>query len=390
MTNAAALGAISGDDCSAIIRDYDLQGWHRTATSVDSASAEWLVNKLNERGVESELLPFPFRRVDPEPCSVSAGDWSVAGYPMPDTDLPAMEAPISGTISDEPSADAIALIRVSQRGQSALLEDTRTQAWRAIIAVTGDLGTGLALRNSWQFDAPSGPPIAQVPAAAWESLTAAKQTGEIVTIRCGAVHTETTAFNVAGFVPGTSPDLAPLVMLTPRSGWWHCAGERGGGVAIWLEVARRIASLNLRRSVRFLATTGHELGFLGLRRYFEADPALAPNAAAWLHLGANIGGSDTNLGVRASDERLIELAREAAAQSHSSSDMPNFGVAKVPPGGEALEVANRGGRYIAMTGGGFSLFHTPEDRWPVAIDQEAIARHGMMALNVLRALDKET
>lgn len=179
-------------------------------------------------------------------------------------------------------------------------------------------------------------------------------------------------------------------MLTPRSGWWHCAGERGGGIAIWLEVARRVRLLKLRRSVRFLATTGHELGFLGLGWYFDTDPGLAPNATGWLHLGANIGAVDSTLGVRATDGHLIDLAKEASAGPHAETATPNFGVATIPSGGEALEVAIRGGCYIALTGGGFPLVHTPEDRWPHAIDKEAIARHGAIALNIPRALDNDT
>src|SRR5690606_40165850 len=29
-----------------------------------------------------------------------------------------------------------------------------------------------------------------------------------------------------------------LVVSTPRSGWFTCAGERGGGMAAWLHIAR--------------------------------------------------------------------------------------------------------------------------------------------------------
>jgi hypothetical protein len=33
------------------------------------------------------------------------------------------------------------------------------------------------------------------------------------------------AFNVVGKIPGSNPAAAPLVVMTPRSGWWTCAGS---------------------------------------------------------------------------------------------------------------------------------------------------------------------
>jgi alanyl-tRNA synthetase len=39
------------------------------------------------------------------------------------------------------------------------------------------------------------------------------------------------AFNVVATVAGQQTDLAPIVVITPRSGWWQCASERGGGLA---------------------------------------------------------------------------------------------------------------------------------------------------------------
>jgi len=34
-------------------------------------------------------------------------------------------------------------------------------------------------------------------------------------------------------------NYAPRWVLAQRSGWWHCAGERGGGLACWLEDIKR-------------------------------------------------------------------------------------------------------------------------------------------------------
>ena len=69
--------------------------------------------------------------------------------------------------------------------------------------------------------------------------------------------------------------------MTPRSGWYSCASERGGGIACWLELMR---TLNGRapRDVLFVASSGHELGHrrrlrsldrrLERRRRYRSDP----------------------------------------------------------------------------------------------------------------------
>jgi hypothetical protein len=47
-----------------VIREYDAQGIHRTATAVDEASAHWLANQLEAIGVEAKLESFPIHRID--------------------------------------------------------------------------------------------------------------------------------------------------------------------------------------------------------------------------------------------------------------------------------------------------------------------------------------
>ena len=41
----------------------------------------------------------------------------------------------------------------------------------------------------------------------------------------------TTASNVQTRVTGSRPGAAPLVIMTPRSAWWTCTAERGGGIS---------------------------------------------------------------------------------------------------------------------------------------------------------------
>src|ERR1700680_3485817 len=47
--------------------------------------------------------------------------------------------------------------------------------------------------------------------------------------------------------------LPPLVIMTPRSGWYRCASERGGGLACWLELTSILSQSTPARDVVFVS-----------------------------------------------------------------------------------------------------------------------------------------
>ncbi len=378
---------ISATACSDVVRAYDAQGWHRTGTDVDAASAAWLVDELRARGVAGEAESFPFRRVDPDPCRVTDGDWEVAGYPLIDCLLPPPGVIVKGVLGGTPRRGHIALVRTDGHGRVSDIDSLRDEPWEAIIAAVDGAPGGPTLRNAWRYEAPAGPPVIQVPGEAWGRLEEARAGGAAISLACGAKQLDVTAFNVVATVRGRDPSLPPVAILTPRSGWWHCAGERGGGIAIWLEVAREVREAALARDVVFVATTGHELGFWGIRRHFERHPGAASAALSWVHLGANIGASGSPTVVRSSDEPLLQAARAADARLGGSAVLPEWELRAQPPGGEAQVVAAHGGTYLSLVGRGFSFFHSSEDRWPGAIDPTAIASNGRLVLEYVKQLE---
>src|SRR3546814_13126579 len=65
--------------------------------------------------------------------------------------------------------------------------------------------------------------------------------------------------------------------------WFGCAGERGGGIAAWLDFARAAPTLLPDHDLAFLCNSGHEYENLGAE---EALKAAAPKPAEthfWLH-----------------------------------------------------------------------------------------------------------
>lgn len=374
--------SVSPELLSEIVREYDAEGWHRTGTETDAASGRWLIDRVQSLEVLGDLLDYPFERIDPTPNTVSAGDFLVEGYPALDSVLPGPNTVINAPLSFDDEPGTIRLLRIDQHANEHELDAARKGQNLAIIAVIEGDADGFTLINAWKYRNPEGLPVAQMPIRAWTDLEQLARSRSIVSLSIGASRTPVTIHNVKTKVEGTNPALEPLVVLTPRSGWWQCAGERGGGLAVWLELLRLIAREPLQRDVHFLATTGHELNYLGAHLFLEADATLARQSAYWLHLGANVGASDSRLVVRATDEGLLERAKGKfeAASVHAYQVVPN-------PPGEAGVVKKFGGQFVSLIGAGFPYFHSTSDRWPVACDFEAMARIGDAALALLRAAD---
>ena len=196
------------------------------------------------------------------------------------------------------------------------------------------------------------------------------------------------ANNVTAEITGTEPALPPLVVMTPRSGWYACSSERGGGIACWLEVMRALASTPARRSVLFVASTGHELGHIGIDAYIARRSGIVGNTIAWVHLGANIGAAtDKTTLLQAADDE-IDAAATGALKS-AGVDVTIRAPRGSVPAGEAEAVHRGGGRYASFIGGN-ALFHHVDDVGAGATDPAAIAKFAAALTALTRALASAT
>ena len=160
----------------------------------------------------------------------------------------------------------------------------------------------------------------------------------------------------------------------------------GGGLACWMESLRAIASSRPARTVRFIASSGHELGHFGLDAHLSRQRELIPAAAAWVHLGANIGAAEGRLRIQASSDEIEAMG--LTALDRAGAPVPQ----RVPrgnvPGGEARNIHVGGGRYVSMLGSS-PVFHSPADRWPAAVDVDALTRYaGAVSDLVIRLAEK--
>lgn len=158
----------------------------------------------------------------------------------------------------------------------------------------------------------------------------------------------------------------PLLIATPLSGWFACAGERGTGIAIALELAREFAR---HHPLVVVGTTGHELENFGLRRLLDAGLGIEPRAI--LHIGASLAA-----GERASDGSLqlspLRFATSVNVQRLDAAlDIGGFARAERFLGEGAVWARAFPGLPLLSFAGSFRGFHTPADL-PEAVTSPAL------------------
>jgi hypothetical protein len=284
------------------------------------------------------------------------------------------DAPIGLTQNEPPFA-----------GIGPLGDARRQNGHQAIVVVTRGARPGFCPSNADSFLVPFGPPVLQVTSEEAPFLADCTRKGLEAVLTAHVERTQLQAFNVTAVVSGTDRGVGPLVVMTPRSGWWSCASERGGGLAVWLEIMRAMRDAKPARDVLFVASTGHEIGYRGIEVFIERRPGIVSGAKAWIHLGANIGaaqGPRLN-GLQASDDEMESMMTAAMTGAGLRIDR------RVPrgtvPAGEAKPVHRGAGRYVSIFGSN-DLFHNPMDRGEDAVDLNAIERFAGASSMVAKSL----
>ncbi len=366
-----------------MIRAYEGQGIHRTGTEVDRASGEWLVGQVRKAGLEAARETFELSRVDPLVASVSAAGRRVEGLPLLDGGFTNSEG-VRGRIGPLGSDAEVGLADAppNTAGAGPLGQARRENKHRAIVLVTRGGRPGLCPNNADSFLKPFGPPVVQVSSEEKPWLDDLARSAAEVAVIAQVRRTPAEAFNVTSSIAGTDKSLPPLVIMTPRSGWWTCASERGGGIACWLELMRALRSAKPARDVLFVASSGHELGQRGIEVYAERRPELIQHSRAWIHFGANIGAAqDPGNTIQASDDEMEAMLANAMLAAGLKIDRRvRRGTV---PGGEAGVVHRGGGRYMSIIGRS-ALFHNPADRGPEAVDVSMVARFAAVFAGVAR------
>ncbi len=370
----------------------DLTQWdditnHRTATIGDEQTGRWLADALIEAGAGGCLDEFHFRRREVAGSELVFSDGTrITGVPLFDGGITAASG-ISATAGVEISVMEFAPFDGDERTQ-ALHAARAAGKHQGIIALcAGDaVHPGLAVVNAERFAEPYGPPVLQVATEHRQRLQHAVSNREAVRLIMNNKWHRTTAGNVVGKLEGRNPSLAPIVIMTPKSAWWTCTSERGGGIAAWLACAREFSNKQLRHPLIFTANTGHELGHVGLKHYLESNPQLIKNAHAWVHLGANFISHNAQLYLQASSAAWLDEMQEHFAFWDQQQ------LVRIPhdqrPLGEARDIYDGAGRYISLVANN-RWFHHPDDRLDVSVDMNRAEQSAAAVLKLVKYLDDQ-
>lgn len=302
-TNAAA--RTSPASIEADLLRYVGFGNKRAGGPGDTACGEWLAAELESAGYTVERQAFLAPYFEETRCELTCGETATGVYAQPivrTTGPDGVTGPlvrIDGTGHFTGSmTGAIALVDLPFARWSSMMarairrpiEAAFAAGAVAVVVITnGPTGKVIALNSDGRQPMFTGPVALLAPEVAGPFLAAAHARAEARLIIEGTTGRRS-AFNLVGRIDrGRGRWIA---VSTPRSGWFGCAGERGPGVAAWLDVARWAPEALADFDLALICNTGHEYEYLGAA---EAMHAIAPPVEAtafWLHIGANVAARD--------------------------------------------------------------------------------------------------
>lgn len=261
----------------------------------DIACGAWLEGELKDLGYACERQPFDVPAYEGEAPTLSIEEAQACLIPQAiAVTTPGLTgrlfAPGHGT------GEIALLVLPYARWSTAKGEIERrvaaavkAGAKSVVLVTTGPTGEGLAL------NAPGDRPLFDIPVAVLAPREAAPfieaaAKGATATLRMAGRSFRRPAFNVTATLKRGAAKT--LVLSTPRSGWFGCVGERGSGLAAWLQLARWAARADLPVNLALVATSGHEYEYAGGEHYIEHLAPKPADTALWVHLGANVATRD--------------------------------------------------------------------------------------------------
>ncbi len=260
-----------------IVQQYGALDHHRTGTESDQQTLRWYEALMQELG-SVERVPFSFPRYDAQ-CKVMVSNQVVSSLPLYYQSL------------GQEKHDLFEETNVAVK--TVEIEDDEKRVWEKIekhVVQARESGSrALVLGTRCTTDSLYGINVSpekqlSMPVLLVPGDIDLVSTSNVIKVDYSARLVSGTSFNLLGRF-GDKNDSDPLVITTPISGWFGCAGERGTGLALALLLAERIST---NTSVELVVTSGHELGYLGGFHHVNQMKS-APRGV--LHIGSCVGAA---------------------------------------------------------------------------------------------------
>lgn len=271
-----------------LVETYARFGHHRTGALTEQRVTLWLTQELHARQAVLSEEPFEYTHYQ------STVSDSATGMPL-DAELLAycwsgeceVSRPLVASLDAQSSEEEI-LERIESLHSKAQREN-----YDSVLVSTESQAGGLCGINR-AFE-----PRFKIPVILISPSDLDKLQNSSLTLRCSASIDTRPSSNLRARFSHRSTDT-PMVVTTPLTGWFHCAGERGTGLALAMEVA---AMLSTTGPVDLLLARGHELGYIGGYN-MKANNRYSPRFV--LHLGSCIANINGQLDCRYHAPALIK------------------------------------------------------------------------------------
>jgi hypothetical protein len=389
---------LSAGPLMATIDQYGSSPDHYSGTPADWNEENTVANEFRADGLQVGSVAYHFPRFLPTNVALSTDSHDISSAALAPllysgtTGPHGLSAPLAAAGNGTIPADAAGKIVVVSQAEKGALDPSIAAAIAAgakgLVYLTIGVGD-LPRKEDVNSRKGTGDfPVLLVGQHSGAEVLADAEAGENADLTLQAQLGTATDYDVWGELPAADNSRRVFVG-TPVSSFVPSASERGGGVAIMLGLAKHYAEeprSQRPETLVFLATSGHEVGFLGLEALIEAKGSWFTDADAYVHLGASLGaptgvedadGSITvtpvppaALGLHDSENPLLETssigAFAAAGQPLADTQMHLSG------GGEQVYAYQAGVPEISVNGGSL-WFHTAADL-PSVVDPGILSR----------------
>jgi hypothetical protein len=328
-----------------IIREYSQFQHHRTGSHEDRAVCSWLSEILVGQGLKVVELGYEFPRYQAK-WLVQSDDVPVAAIPVfysATAEVDFADVPVLPLLLDD-WHESVALEQI----QRQVLRSEKAGHGVAIFATQSANQAVYALNVGVDFQCPL--PVLLV--GADSANTASHFNGSLQ----GKI-TQGRSSNLIAY--SASEHLTPeLIITTPISGWFHCAAERGAGIAVVLELITRLKD---RYRLQIVMTTGHELHHLGTDAV-QAQLDI-PEQVPVLHIGSCVGVANADM-VLSSNQSAQSIAELSRIFTNDYTLVVQRDVRQPAEGwpGESRNWVNAERRILSLAGSN-RHFHTPLDTY---------------------------
>jgi hypothetical protein len=390
---------LSAGPLMATIDQYGSVPNHYSGTPADWSELNTIAGQFRADGLELGSIAYHFPRFEPTNVALSTDSHqidpaAIAPLLYSGTTGPSgIEAPLldaaKGTFTPADAAGKIVVVTQAAGGKlDPAIEAAIAAGAKGLVYATIGVGDLPRKEDVNSRNGTGSFPVLLVGQHSGATVLADADAGESADLTLQANLGTATDFDVWGVLPGADPSRRVFVG-TPASSFVPSASERGGGIAILLGLAKHYAAeprSQRPESLVFLATTGHEVGFLGLEALIEARGSWFTDADAYVHMGASLGAptgvenpdgtisvtpvAPAGLSLHDSENPLL-VSGSTAAFAAAGQPLVNTPM-HVSGGGEQVYAWQEGVPEIAANGGSL-WFHTAADV-PSVVDSGILTR----------------